>query len=518
MTHDSVTIKPQTAPLRPYQQEALEACLAAVGRGEHPVLAMPTGSGKSHLLAALAAALPGRILVVTHRRELIRQDHAQHYGDDAGIYSAGLGVRDTEARVLYAGVASIVRRMAELQQAGPFCYVLVDEAHRVVPHGESSMYRTVFEACPAAQRVGVTATPYRLDGGFLHQGAGAWFDAMPVNIPIRALTPEWLSPLRGLLTAHDIDVSHVRVRAGEFVAGDLAQAACEESAVEGALDELCHVAARRHRWLIFCVDVAHSILTCASLKRRGIAAGIVVGATPMAERDATLQAFEAGAYQALVNCEVLTTGFDCPSIDCIGLMRPTMSKGLLVQMLGRGSRQAEAKPDCVIVDLAGNLERHAPLEDLSWLDKTPARVTADTLAQQVHEESERLTRERQARHAEKASLLDPMESRVGGTHTYRVARMAYKVVTPRRYPDRRMLLAIYYCPERRPMHIEHFVLLEHDGWAREKAEMWCRRRGVAPGRAAQVLPRLWAAPVPTQIVVEDQSPYARVMLEQFDEA
>ena len=198
---------------------------------------------------------------------------------------------------------------------------------------------------------------------------------MPVHVGIRDLTPQWLAPLVGVLTAHDIDVTDVRTRLGEFVTRELSQAACEDEAIQGALDELCPLAAARQHWLLFCVDVTHSRLVHAALEERGITAELLLGETPQEERRAALERFRAGHSRALVNCEVATTGFDIPHIDCIAMLRPTQSKGLCVQMLGRGTRQAPGKADCLVLDFAGNIERHTPLDDLTEIqqESSPCR-------------------------------------------------------------------------------------------------------------------------------------------------
>ena len=164
-----MTTATATVALRHYQDSAVTLALEALEQGEHPVLALPTGAGKSLVIAALADQLPARVLVTTHRQELLEQNAAQleRYGNEAasGIYSAGLRRRDDQARVIFGGIQSIYRRVDTLQQAGPFRYIIVDECHRVPPPSASSMYGTVFDACPDAQRIGLSATPYRLEGG-----------------------------------------------------------------------------------------------------------------------------------------------------------------------------------------------------------------------------------------------------------------------------------------------------------------------------------------------------------------
>lgn len=512
-----------TERLRPYQHEAVNACLVALEEGGSPVLALPTGSGKSRVIAALCERLPGRILVATHRQELLEQNAAQlhTYKEDAviGIFSAGLKRREVDHPVIFGGIQSIYRQMDRLQRAGEFWTVIVDEAHRVPPPSVRSMYGQVFEACPGAQRVGLTATPYRLDDGLLHEGEDTWFDCMPVHVGIRDLTPQWLAPLAGVLTAHDIDVSQVRTRAGEFVTADLSQAACEEQVVRGAVEELCRLAGSRQKWLVFCVDVAHTRLVGLALEDRDITTAVLLGDTPQEERKEILARFRAGDIQALVNCEVATTGFDIPDIDCVVLLRPTQSKALVVQMLGRGTRQAPAKLDCLVLDFAGNLERHTPLDELYTLEKSP-----DLQAAEAEEEEQRQAeaRARAARHLARASLTDPMgEPAVPTVATYRVTQVSYQVRTSQnpKYPGKQMLMVRYFCPERLPQRtVALFLCVEYHGWAREQALAWFQRRQLpAPTTALQAIRLAQGCRTPTQIVVREETPWPRILMEHLEE-
>jgi DNA repair protein RadD len=378
------------------------------------------------------------------------------------------------------------------------------------------MYAAVFDACPDAQRIGLSATPYRLDDGLLHEGDDTWFTCMPVHVAIRDLTPQWLAPLVGVLTAHDIDVADVRTRLGEFVTRDLSQAACEEDALQGALDELCALAAARQHWLLFCVDVSHSRLVHAALEERGITSEIILGETPQDERRAALERFRAGTSRALVNCEVATTGFDIPHIDTIAMLRPTMSKGLCVQMLGRGTRQTPGKTDCLVVDFAGNIERHTPLDDLMEILKSPEReakeaAEAAVLAQQV-------ARHREAQHRTTASLADPMAPG-RGTVTYAVHRVEYARVEANKRPGCYMVRLGYLCPDRHGQRwIKQWLCLEHPGWAGTQARAWFERRDLpVPATAAAALPVLARALAPARVVVREDAEWPRVVIEQFDD-
>ena len=503
--------------LRPYQVDALAALQEALGRGQHPVCALPTGSGKSCIIAALAAQRPGRVLVVTHRMELLKQNAEQllrlDEQADCGFYSAGLDRRETNSRIIFGGVQSIYRRMEELQAAGPFGTVLCDEAHLIAPRSKpDTMYAQVLSACQNAQRIAFTATPYRLDDGLICGDlAYNWFDSMPVQFGIAALTPEYLAPLRGLFTAHGIDTTGVRTRQGEYVTSDLSQAACNEDRVNGAMDELCQVARNRQAWLLFCVDVAHTEAIHQALLARGIDSRMLVGSTPADERAIILDDFREGRYRALTNCLVATTGFDIPRVDCIDLLRPSLSKSLVVQQVGRGTRQSPGKIDTLILDHSGNLWRHRPLDGIPVIEDTPARAAQ-------RQEADRKRAGRQAsdwKHAAQADGADPMAE--SEAITVPVDFCVYKTEPSRRFPGKNNLVVLYRVAP--PLKwVRRYVCLEYPGGAAWHATQWLARRGLPPmasADAAVLALKSRRTNTPEAIVVRPGGKYPEVLLEHF---
>lgn len=338
--------------LRPYQQDAIAKLLTSLMHGKNPVCALPTGSGKSVIIAELCNRLDGRVLVLSHRRELLAQNWATIAGmgeDGAGVYSAGLSRRESDARVVVGGVASVFRRMDELQASGPFRYILIDEAHYALSDKSgNTMYDQVLRACPQAQRVGMSATPYRMPDTPIWGSDGSWFDDLACEVHISDLTRQgFLAPLTGVRTASMPDLSSVRVRGGEFAIGDLSQASSEASVVASACDEILYLAQDRHHILIFCVDRLHASVVADALRERGCEPAIVLGNTESEERDDILSRFKGGRIRHLINVGVLTTGFDSPSVDCVAILRSTQSKSLFVQMAGRGSRLSPGKQNCI---------------------------------------------------------------------------------------------------------------------------------------------------------------------------
>ncbi|MGR3271232.1 DEAD/DEAH box helicase [Thalassococcus profundi] len=359
--------------LRPYQQAAITAIYGYFQTHTgNPLVVIPTAGGKSLVMASfiegvLKAWPDQRILIVTHVRELIAQNHAEMIGlwpeAPAGIYSAGLGKREAQARILFAGIQSIHRRAAEI---GHTDLVLIDEAH-LIPGKSSTMYRRFLDALkainPALKVIGLTATPFRLDCGMLHEGQNALFTDIVYEAPVRELIDAgYLSPLVSKQPATRLDVSKVGTRAGDFIARDLAAAVDQDAITRAAVTEIIAHGRDRKSWLAFCSGVEHARHVAEEFGRQGISCRTIFGDTPKVERDAILAAFKRGEIRALASMGVLTTGFNAPGVDLIALLRPTQSAGLYVQMVGRGTRLAPGKENCLVLDFAGNVRRHGLID------------------------------------------------------------------------------------------------------------------------------------------------------------
>ena len=359
--------------LRPYQQAAITAIYGYFQNSTgNPLVVIPTAGGKSLVMAAfiegvLKAWPEQRILIVTHVRELIAQNHAEMIGlwpeAPAGIYSAGLGKREAQARILFAGIQSIHARASEI---GRTDLVLIDEAH-LIPGKSSTMYRRFLDDLarinPALKVIGLTATPFRLDCGMLHEGKNALFTDIAFEAPVRQLIDaSYLSPLVSKQPATRLDVSKVGTRAGDFIARDLAAAVDQEAITRAAVTEIIACGRDRKSWLAFCSGVEHARHVAEEFARQGISCRTIFGDTPKDERDAIIAAFKRGEIRALASMGVLTTGFNAPGVDLIALLRPTKSAGLYVQMVGRGTRLAPDKENCLVLDFAGNVRRHGPID------------------------------------------------------------------------------------------------------------------------------------------------------------
>jgi DNA repair protein RadD len=341
--------------------------------GGNPLVDLATGLGKSFLIAELGRRFcqqDRRVLVLSHIREIIVQDiaaiHAVWLEAPLGINSAALGERDTDAPLLLATVQSVFRNP---QARGLRDLVLIDECH-LVPHHHEGMLRTSIgelHALNGDMRVaGFSATVYWLDSGRLDQGEGRLFDRVVYRYGIReGIDGGWLSPLVAKATDAEIDVHGVGKRGGEFIIGELEAAADKTDIVEAAANEIVRQGDKRRAWLAFCCGIDHAYHVRDALRRRGVACETVVADTPADERRDIIAAFRSGQLRCLTGCNIFTVGFDVAEIDLIAMLRPTWSPGLFVQMAGRGTRKADGKTNCLLLDYAGNVMRHGPVDTVT---------------------------------------------------------------------------------------------------------------------------------------------------------
>jgi len=362
--------------LRDYQQESVAAIYRWFGdRADNPLIVLPTGAGKSLVIAAFCQQVlqqwpDQRILVVTHVKELVQQNHDQMLRvwpeAPAGIYSAGIGRRDHDARILFAGIQSVWKQAAKI---GWCDLILVDEAHRIPRSGDGQYMRLLQDMRsmnPDCKMVGLTATPYRLDSGRLDEGEDAMFGGVAHEVEVQDLIDAgYLSRIRSRAPASgEIDTTDVRVQNGEFQAAALEAAAMDDLVVDAAVAEMLAKGRDRKAWLVFACGVRHAGMLVERLRAADVETEMVVAATPTDERDRIVGAYKAGELRCLVNVGVFTTGFDAPHVDLIGVLRPTLSPGLFVQMVGRGLRLSQGKNDCLVLDFGGNFMRHGPIDDV----------------------------------------------------------------------------------------------------------------------------------------------------------
>jgi DNA repair protein RadD len=519
--------------LRPYQQAAIDAIYGYFADNDgHPLVVIPTAGGKSLVMAAfiegvLRAWPDQRILAVTHVRELIAQNFAELIGlwpdAPAGICSAGLGRRDLGARILFAGIQSIHRRAYDVQQCD---LVLIDEAH-LIPGASDTMYRrfldTLARLNPQLKVIGFTATPYRLDSGMLHEGKGALFTDIAFEVSVRQLIDDgYLCPLVSKAAETRLDVSGVATRGGEFIPGQLQAAVDLPEITEAAIDEVVRLGADRRSWLAFCAGVEHATHVADAIRARGFSAATIFGDTPKPERDRTIAAFKRGEIRALASMGVLTTGFNAPGVDLIAMLRPTKSTGLYVQMAGRGTRLAPGKADCLVLDFAGNVARHGPIDAVkpkrpgAGEGDAPVKVCPDcqsilATAVRVCPDCGHAFPPPKVQVEREASTLAILTA--GKPQWLHVDGVSYRA---HEKPGGRTTLQVdYQCGFTR--HRE-WVCFEHTGYARQKAVAWWRQRASGMPVPTTVTEALaWSREIvaPSEIAVRPSGRFTEIVSVRF---
>ena len=358
--------------LRPYQRHTIDELYSWFHSHEsgHPVVVLPTGAGKSIIVAALVQeALQSwpetRVLMLTHQKELIEQNHEKMlevwYDAPVGIFSASVGRKELSEPITFAGIQSIHKHPEKL---GHVDLILIDECH-LLNNKETGTYRTFIAALeainPQVRVVGLTATPYRLGQGYLTEGDDALFTDIIDPTSIEQLVHDgYLAPLRSKHTESMIDVTGVHKLGGEYKANELEQAAIKSTL--GIIQETANRASHCKSILVFASGVKHAYELADGFELiTGMTAACITGATPKAERERTIELFKRGEIRVLTNANVLTTGFNHPDLDCIVLARPTMSAGLYVQMAGRGMRLKSHTDHCLVLDFAGCVAQHGPI-------------------------------------------------------------------------------------------------------------------------------------------------------------
>lgn len=358
--------------LRPYQQKAIDALFAYFDHNKtgNPCLVLPTGAGKSHVVAAFCKKVvqtwpDQKILMLTHVKELIEQNAEkmrQHWPNaPLGIYSAGLNRREVSS-ITFGGIQSLRNKW---QILGHIDLILVDECH-LIGHDAEGGYRELIADLtllnPFLRVIGLTATPFRLGHGYIHEGDNVIFTHLIEPVLIEDLINDgYLAPLRSKPTSVKLLTDGVKKRGGDYIESELQKAVDTQPLNTGVVEEIIHYSHNRQSWLVFCAGIEHAQHITDELLQRDINAACVTGKTPAGERARILQQFKSGDIQAVVNVSVLTTGFDAPNTDLIAMLRPTESPSLYMQMVGRGLRLKEHCTDCLVLDFAGNVSKHGPV-------------------------------------------------------------------------------------------------------------------------------------------------------------
>jgi superfamily II DNA or RNA helicase len=341
--------------LRSYQDRAIDDLRSAYQSGANaPLMVLPTGGGKTCIIAAISAnaAARGRhVLILVHRRELIHQTSSKlaWVGLDHGIIAAGIPPSDHAVQI--ASVQTLARRLSRLDWQPTL--IIIDEAH----HAIAGQWARILDHWPDAYRLGVTATPCRLDGC----GLRGTFDTMVLGPSVADLIfTGYLSPARIYAPPVVADLQGIRSRGGDY-ANDQAAAAMDRPTVTGdAISHYQRLAAGQQA-IAFCCNVNHAVSVCDAFKTAGISAELLLGNT--SGREQVVADFAAHRIRVLVTVDVVSEGFDVPAATCAILLRPTQSLGLYLQQVGRVLRPAPGKDAAIVLDHVGNAMRHGFPDD-----------------------------------------------------------------------------------------------------------------------------------------------------------
>ncbi|KAI0150424.1 P-loop containing nucleoside triphosphate hydrolase protein [Xylariaceae sp. FL1272] len=396
----------QPMQLREYQEECIQSVLSSVKQGDKRLgISLATGAGKTVVFTQMierikpSSKTATQTLILAHRRELVEQA-ARHcsttYPDKTVEIEMGSMHASGSADITIASIQSITSG-DRISKFDPklFKLVLVDEAHHIVAPGYlRTLEHFGLDSKNASSPilVGVSATFSRFDGLRL----GAAIDEIVYHKDyVDMIGEKWLSNVIFTTVESTADISKVRKGTnGDFQPGELSRAVNTEQINEITVRSWLARAGGRKSTLVFCVDLAHVSGLTRTFRQHGIDARFVTGDTPKVERSDRLEAFKKGEFPVLVNCGVFTEGTDIPNIDCVILARPTRSRNLLVQMIGRGMRLHPNKTDCHVIDMVSSLETGiVTTPTLFGLD--PSQLVKETSVDEMRSLKERKEAEEQ---------------------------------------------------------------------------------------------------------------------------
>jgi len=328
--------------LREYQKNAITKVLYSLPK--NPILVSPTGSGKTVMASALVQEANCYTLWLAHRKELIDQGAAslRDHGLSVGIIKSGYSTNNNPVQV--ASVQTLVRRHmpnAEL--------IVIDECH----HAVGNSYQTILDQYPNVPRVGLTATPFRLDG----KGLKDVFGEIVVSATAEELIEQGYLHKPKVWTCSQPDLAAIKKTAGDYNLKQLDEAVNQTTLIGDIVDTWIK-RANAYKTVVFAVSIEHSKNIVRAFREAGVAAEHLDGNTPKEDRAAILCRLRTGETTVISNCMVLTEGWDLPALECAIIARPTASLCLHLQMIGRVMRATEGKDGAVILDHAGNHHQH----------------------------------------------------------------------------------------------------------------------------------------------------------------
>ena len=480
--------------LRHYQQDAADKTIAYIKRYKlksNPLIAMPTGSGKSYTLAELirfsVEEWNAHVLVLSHVKEILEQNikHIEDYtGYDVAVNSSMLKRREV-GQITVAGIQSVYKDPDKYSKVK---MVIIDEAHLVNFEEEETMYMQFLNGLGPHVCIGLTATPFRLGSGYIY-GKNKLFDDLSADWCTMAkfsqLVEEGhIGKLTTKRTELEMDITGIKLVGGEFNEGQLARRFDRSLVTNQAIKEIMAAGVNRKKWLIFAIDISHAEHIAEILIRNGIPTAPVHSKMKESgfDRDRSVEGFKGDTYRCAVNVNILSVGFDHAGIDLIANLRPTNSPVFHVQSLGRGSRTQIGKEDCLVLDFANNIDRLGPINDPLIIIKGKGLGGGDPIVKTCPDCDSKLPPAVKIcpdcgykfsfEHVLSIYAADAVVIEDGKDHWMPVNKIEYKI--HRRFGAPSSIKVNYHIGRR---IVSEWICVEHRGFAKHKADHWVKYRG-----------------------------------------
>lgn len=478
--------------LRPYQESVAPAVFKYMEENEdkNPCVAIPTGGGKTYIAAdiikhALIEWPKIEIVVLSHVKEILEQNHAaltRYLNIDIGLWSSGLS-SNSQKQVTVAGIQTVYNKIDFFRD---YDLVIIDEAHLIPVKGDG-MYLTFLKGIGEHRRIGLTATPYRLGSGYIYGPTDeTMFDDLIIDYTYmeafnKLIEDGYLCKLRTMRTETTMNPEGVRTTAGDYNDKDLSDKFDRQEITNAIVKEIIKIGEKYNKWLIFAIDIEHAEHITERLLQSGVDAYIVHSKMSDSSRDEIIKMFKSGKLRAIVNVNILTTGFDAPDIDLICLLRPTKSPVIHVQSIGRGLRIHPSKDHTMVLDFAGNTERLGPINDVQIRKKRKSAEIVEPIVKTcpdcnaIHHPSVRVCDN--CGHV--FQFKSDLRWNSSGAEVVATTQVSWHDVTEVTYtkhikPNTPNSVCVkYQCGLRQ---FREWICIEHPGYAGAKALQWLKRR------------------------------------------
>jgi len=487
--------------LRPYQTPIAGKVFKYIedNPAKHPLVALPTGAGKTVVLAEcikeyLRRKPNGNVLVLSHVKEILQQNVEaieDHLLFSVGVYSAGLDSKE----IKQVTVASIQSAYSKPELFQDFKFVIIDECH-LIPTDDNTMYKRFFAGLNSPNYFGLTATPFRLGSGYIYGEDDSIFDDVVYDLTSmenfnKLVEDGYLCKLMTKATSNEYDLDDIKTVAGDFDLKGMSRAFDRDNITNKCIKEIIKAGANYKKWLVFAIDIDHAEHIAEALIRSGVPTCVIHSKMDF-DRDKVIQDFKNGVYKAAVNVNVLTTGFNDPEIDLIAMLRPTKSPIIHVQTIGRGLRTADGKDHCLILDFSGNTERLGPINDVHVYRKRKSTGDGEPITKRcpscdyIHHPTVKICDNCGHVFKFKTNLnISSTSADVVATtkvNWFDVSNIKYYIHTKRNSPD--SVRVQYSCGMR---YFNEFVCIEHPGYAGYRAKHWARFRGTEADTAKELI-------------------------------